>query len=459
VAAAGSGRPEDPPPSSTARGSGGARRSAAGGSGIAGGSGLPGGSGIAGGSGAEPGAAANALRVFVVFVASGFLFSSWVSRIPAVRDALHVDPQRLGLILLAISVGSVLALPTAGAIVGRLGARRTLLVAPVVSAVGLGVAGLSSAGPIPFLVVGLAVMGLGYGVWDVAMNVVGAVVERALGRALMPRLHAGYSVGTVLGALLGAGLDAVRVAPRSHLVAVAVLVAVGTPLLASTLPADAPDAAAPAVRGRTREAWRERRTLLIGLFMLCLAFPEGTGNDWLSVATVDGYHRGTAVGSAVFGVFVASMTVGRLSGTVLLDRHGRVRVLRATCLVAIVGVVLVVVGHSFVFVLAGAVCWGLGASLGFPVGISAAADDPTREAARVGVVASIAYTAFLAGPPLVGLLGQDLGVKHGVAVVAVALLAGFALAANTRPLALDGRPSVPRRADGDPAAEPVTLRT
>ncbi len=411
--------------------------------------------------GAQPGAARNAVRVFVVFVASGFLFATWVSRIPTVRDSLHVDPQHLGFVLLSISVGSVLALPTAGAIVGRLGARRTLLVAPAVSAVGLGVAGLSSAGPIPYLVVGLGIMGLGYGIWDVAMNVVGAVVERAMGRALMPRLHAGYSVGTVLGAILGAGLDAAGVAPRFHLVAVAVLIAAGTPLLASTLPADAPDTAVPAARGRTREAWREPRTLMIGLFMLCLAFAEGTGNDWLSVATVDGYHRGTAVGSAVFGVFVAAMTIGRLSGTVLLDRFGRVRVLRGTCLVAILGVVLVVVGSSFPFAVAGAVCWGLGASLGFPVGVSAAADDPAREAARVGVVASLAYTAFLAGPPLVGLLGQDVGVKHGLAVVAVVLLAGFALAANTRPLALDpaGRPTAPTTtpttAGDGPAATPA----
>lgn len=395
--------------------------------------------------GPDPRAAGDAFRVFAIFVASGLLFATWVSRIVSVRAALHVDPQHLGLILLSISVGSVCALPTAGAIVGRLGARHTLLVAPVVSATGLAIAGLASSGPIALLAVGLAVMGMGYGIWDVAMNVVGAVVERRLRRSLMPRLHAGYSVGTVLGALLGAGLDALGVAPRIHLVSVAVVLGVGMPLLVRTLPADAPDAAAPAVRGRTREAWREPRTIAIGLFMLCLAFAEGTGNDWLSVATVDGYHQSTAVGSAVFGVFVAAMTLGRLSGTRLLDRFGRVTVLRGTCLIAIVGVVLVVTGTSLAFALAGAVCWGLGASLGFPVGVSAAADDPTREAARVGVVASIAYTAFLAGPPLVGLLGQRAGVKHGVLIVAAVLLAGFALAAKTRPLALDhaGRPTAP----------------
>jgi MFS family permease len=375
--------------------------------------------------------------VFVVFVFSGLLFATWVSRIVSVKAALHVDPQHLGFVLLSISAGSVCALPTAGAIVGRLGARHTLLLAPLVSAVGLAIAGLASAGPIILLAVGLAVMGLGYGVWDVAMNVVGAVVERRLRRALMPRLHAGYSLGTVLGAGLGAGLDALGVAPRIHLVSVAVLLGIASPLVVRTLPPDAPGAAAPAARGRTREAWREPRTIAIGLFMLCLAFAEGTGNDWLSVATVDGYHQSTAVGSAVFGVFVTAMTIGRLSGTRLLDRFGRVPVLRGTCVVAIVGVVLVVTGTSFAFAVAGAVCWGLGASLGFPVGVSAAADDPAREAARVGVVASIAYTAFLAGPPLVGLLGQHAGVKHGVLIVAAVVLAGFALAARTRPLAVE----------------------
>lgn len=395
--------------------------------------------------GGDPRAAGDAVRVFAIFVASGLLFSTWVSRIVSVRAALGVDPQRLGFVLLAISAGSMAALPSAGPVVGRLGARRTLLVVPVVSAVGLAVAGLASAGPIALLAAGLAVMGLGYGVWDVSMNVVGAAVERRLRRAVMPRLHAGYSVGTVVGAGLGAGLDAVGVGPRVHLVAVAIVLGVAMPLVVRTLPGDAPDAAAPAPRGRTREAWREPRTVFIGLFMLSLAFAEGTGNDWLSVATVDGYHRGTAVGSAVFGVFVAAMTIGRLSGTRLLDRFGRVPVLRGSCLVAIVGVVLVVTGTSLAFDLAGAVCWGLGAALGFPVGVSAAADDPAREAARVGVVASIAYTAFLAGPPLVGLLGQHAGVKHGILVVAAVVLAGLALAARTRPLALDdaGHPTAP----------------
>lgn len=378
----------------------------------------------------------DAIAIFVVFVASGLLFATWVSRIPAVRASLHVDPGSLGLVLLSISGGAVLALPTAGLIVGHLGARRTLFVTPVLSATGLFIAGLASGGPIPLLAVGLALMGLGYGVWDVAMNVIGAGVERSLGRSLMPRLHAGYSLGTVIGAVLGTGIQALGISPRIHLCVLAVALVVGTPAVVATLPHDQARAAGAAqTKGHAGQAWRERRTLLIGLFMLTLAFAEGTGNDWLAVATVDGHHRSTTVGTAVFGFFVAAMTVGRLSGVKLLDRFGRVPVLRASCGIALVGIALTVLGPSLVFAFGGAVCWGLGAALGFPVGVSAAADDPEREAARVGVVATIAYSAFLAGPPLVGFLGDHLGVQHALFVVGVAALLGFLLAGSTRPLA------------------------
>ena len=112
------------------------------------------------------------------------------------------------------------------------------------------------------------------------------------------------------------------------------------------------------------------------------------------------------VGAIAFGFFVTAMTVGRLVGGSLLERFGRVPVLRATAVIALAGLLLVLFGGSTPVALAGALLWGVGASLGFPVGMSAAADDPARAAARVSVVSSIGYTAFLAGPPLIGLLGR-----------------------------------------------------
>ena len=104
----------------------------------------------------------------------------------------------------------------------------------------------------------------------------------------------------------------------------------------------------------------------------------------------------------------------------MLDRFGRAPVLWSTALAAAVGIVLVVLGGGFVLVVLGIVVWGLGASLGFPVGMSAGADDPARSAARVSVVSTIGYGAFLAGPPLLGWLGDHVGTLD--ALLAVALL-------------------------------------
>jgi MFS family permease len=139
------------------------------------------------------------------------------------------------------------------------------------------------------------------------------------------------------------------------------------------------------------------------------------------------------IGAVAFGLFVAAMTVGRLAGGALLERFGRVGVLRATAACALVGLLLVLVGGSTPVALVGALFWGVGASLGFPVGMSAAADDPARAAVRVSVVSSIGYTAFLAGPPLIGLLAEHNGILAALFVVVGALVLGLLASGATRP--------------------------
>jgi cyanate permease len=222
----------------------------------------------------------------------------------------------------------------------------------------------------------------------------------------MPRFHAGFSVGTVLGALTGAGAAAVGLPVEAQLAATAVAVWVGVWLCVQAfLPVVVHAQDAPAGLPLSR-AWREPRTLLIGLLVLCFAFTEGTANDWLAVALVDGHGTSEAVGALGFACFVSSMTVCRAVAGSLLSRFGRPLVLRTSA----------ALGWP-------ACCWWCSArrcrwcspvrcygepvrSLGFPVGMSAAADDPHGAAVRVSVVSSIGYTAFLAGPPLIGLLAE-----------------------------------------------------
>lgn len=363
--------------------------------------------------------------VMLSFVLNGFGFASWVSRIPEARAELGLTNGGLGLLLLVVSAGSVLTLPTTGALINRWGAARIVRVGVTFDAIGIAVAavGIGVLDSVPVTAAGLMAYGLGIGVWDVAMNVEGAAVERHLGRTIMPRFHAGFSLGTVLGAALGAATTALGVPLTWHLLAVSVTIlglAQGT--VGSFLPRGEED---PGPRGERRSAlhaWREPRTLLIGLMVLALALTEGTANDWLALALIDGYDVPRWLGITGFGLFVAAMTAGRVAGPPLLDRYGRVPVLWSTMAAAAVGVLLLVLGGSPALAVLGIVLWGLGASLGFPVGMSAAADDPVHAAARVSVVSTIAYTAFLAGPPLLGFLADHVGTLDALLAVALVLL-------------------------------------
>jgi MFS family permease len=123
-----------------------------------------------------------------------------------------------------------------------------------------------------------------------------------------------------------------------------------------------------------------------------------------------------------------------LAGVKVLERFGRVPVLRGTAVLAVVGLMIVILGPNPYVATVGVVLWGLGASLGFPVGMSAAADDPKTAAARVSAVATIGYFAFLVGPPAIGFLGQHFGLLNGLlAVLVLVAVAGLASGAAREP--------------------------
>ena len=376
-----------------------------------------------------------AVGVAVTFGLNGVAVASWFARVPAARDALHLGAGALGLLLLAMSAGAVVAMLTAGEVTHRLGARRTVCVSTVGVAVGLGVTGAAIGvwPSVPATAVGLFLLGYGSGTCNVAMNVEAAAVERVIGRTVMPRFHAVWSLGTVTAAGLAALAAWIGLPVTAHLAGVAVVTLVGTVVAARSFRYGTDDANKSHKSG-VLEAWREPRTLLIGLLVLVLAFTEGTANDWVAVAFVDGYAFGPAAGAVVFGVFVTTMTAGRVVGTVALDRWGRVPVLVGTMLLAIVGAALAVLAGEPALAVGGVALWGLGTALGFPVGMSAAADEKARAAARVSVVAVIGYTAFLAGPPVVGLLGDRVGVLRALLVVPLLLIPALALVPALRPI-------------------------
>ncbi|MEI7034255.1 MFS transporter [Streptomyces pratensis] len=394
--------------------------------------------------------------LFLFMLATGVSMASWVARTPAVRDALDVSTGSMGLVLFGLSVGSMAGVLVSGGLVRRHGGRPVIAVGAGLLVAGLlvvaGGAALEVSGGV---FGGLALFGAGMGLAEVAFNIEGAAVERTVGRPVLPVLHGCFSLGTVVGALLGMGLTALRFPVGWHLAAVAAAVAAAAVWTVRAVPAGTGrqaadggvDAGGEAGAGGLRAqvaVWRDRRLVLIGLIVLAMAFAEGSANDWLPLLMVDGHGTSATAGSLTFMLFAVAMTTGRFAGGPLLVRFGPAAVVRASAVVAAVGVALVVFSSSALLAGAAVVLWGLGASLGFPVTISAAGEGAKDAAARVSAVATAGYVAFLVGPPALGFLADQVGLRKAMVVVLV-LLGGAALI--TRAL----RPPEPR-----PAASSAT---
>ena len=375
------------------------------------------------------------VAVGFTFATNGLAYAGWLARAPAVRDGLHLSAAGFGLLLLCVSVAAIASIPLSGPLVQRVGPGRAILLSSSSMVVGLsGLATGTLTGTVWVAGLGLILTGLGNSTWDVSMNVEGADVERRLGRTIMPRFHAGFSLGTVAGAGFSALAAAAGLPIWAQLYLTAALtVAVTFPTVRRFLPHQ-PLPAGGSHPMRVSQAWREPRTVLIGLILLGFGFAEGTANDWLAISLVDGYRTDDTLAAIGFGLFVTAMTLGRLFGGYAIGRWGRVVVLRCTAASAAIGLLLVASGVAVPLALLGALFWGGGSAMGFRIGMSAAADDPTRAAIRVSVAGSIGYGAFLAGPPLIGVLAQHFGVLRAILCAFGALVIGLFAASAAKPL-------------------------
>ncbi len=385
------------------------------------------------------------LAIFAIFLSSGLSVATWAARVPEIKDAVSVDRAELGLMLLAGGIASIVGLSLSSVVLARFGARRGMMGAIAVFASGLAVIGIGAdtLHSAPVVVVGLMLWGFGNGAVDVMMNVEGAAIENTTGKTLLPLFHAFFSFGTVLGAGIGILAIAWGMPPITHLAATAVLiVAIG---VVSVLNVPRREAAMDPETGEERGTWRERlalamsawrepRTYALGVVMLGMAFAEGGANDWLALGVVEGHGESAALGAAGLAVFSVSMTLVRMFGGPLVDRFGRVAVLRVLSVLAAAGLLLFIYAPNVPLVFAGAALWGAGVSLGFPLGMSAAADDPARAAARVSAAASIGYIAFLAGPPLLGLISEHIGLLNTLLILVVLIVASGLASPAARPL-------------------------
>lgn len=376
-----------------------------------------------------------ALATASVFLLNGLIISTWLSRLPATKARLDADPRTIGLVLLMTGLGSLVAMPWVGPLAGRWGSRHIEVVTSITTGVLLL---LLAVAPSPIALGALLfVFGAGLGSWDVAMNIQGSHVDRAAGRDFMPRYHACWSVGAFIGAALGAGAAALGLPLVVHF-GLAALVSVGGTLLILGRWWD--DDREDSAEQGTEQGHRlfSRVLVLIGVLTLCGTMLEGAAADWVAIYVSGDRGQADSVAAFAYAVWAVAMAASRFSGTALIARLGRARAVRIAGLFAAAGVASVLALPGVAGIVVGLVLWGAGVALVFPAAMSAGGEQPGRAADGIATVSTIGYGGFLVGPPLIGLLANEIGLGTALWVlvplgVAIAVLAPVVSPPRHRP--------------------------
>lgn len=363
--------------------------------------------------------------VALVFLINGTVLGSWVSRIPAVTARHDLSTGAVGTILMTIAVGAIVSFAIAGALINRKGSATTSVAFGMLFALMLPLIGLAPS--VWLLVPVFLLFGAGNGGMDVAMNAQAVEVEQTLGRSVINSLHGYFSLGGVLGAAVGALAAGLDVAPAVHLPLVGIAGLLGLWWLRPHLLPDAH--LAHVTTDEPVFALPPRAMWALGVIAFCSAVAEGAVADWSALYLDD--HLGTGGGVAAIGyaAFSLAMLVGRFSGDGLVDRFGTVPMVRVGAIISSVGLALgLLVNQPAAMIVAFALV-GLGVSVLFPLVFKSAATFPGVSRGRaVAGVATIGYTGFLVGPPVLGWIAEPASLRVSLAIV-VALCATVALLA------------------------------
>ena len=384
----------------------------------------------------------------------GYAYGTWVARIPPIAETTGSSPGVLGAVLLSITGGAAVSMPLAGRLCARLSSAAVVRVAAVLTPLTLPLAALARA---PWtLAVALAVLGMAQGALDVAMNTNAVAAVRRAGRPLMPAFHGMFSVGGMVGAGLGGLAAAHGVGVLAHFTwaaagGTAVGLVAGRRLPLDPVPDPTPGARSdqmshPAqnVDSPAAQSARQARSRLAGLRRIdgllialgaigfCSALGEGAMADWSALFLHTVLETGEGTAALGYAAFSVAMALSRFGGAAVLRRHDPGLVLSAGCGLAAGGVMLAVFAPVAPLAVVGFAAVGVGLSCAFPVLLNAAGAHPLGSGPAISVVTTVGYTGFLAGPPLVGALGQWAGLRVGLAAVAAFAAFGAALAARRR---------------------------
>jgi len=366
------------------------------------------------------------LAVAMLFFLNGALFASWVSRIPAVQAMRGFGHGELGLALLAVALGAVIAMPLAGVVTARQGGDRVCWISALLYCAAL--PALMVAPDTMSFVVALFLFGAFHGALDVAMNAQAVAVEKLYRQPIMSSFHALWSTGGLVGAASGGLFAAQGLTPLAHLSLIALLSVVGAVLILPHLVGNegesAPSCNAPA--GFSRPTCG---LVALGAVALCIMMGEGAMADWSAVYLRKNLQTTEGLAAAGYAAFSIAMAVGRFLGDWLSARFGAVNLVRVSGLLAAMGLSLALFSQESAVALVGFAGVGAGFATVVPLVFSAAGRTKgVSPGVALASVSSLGYLGFLAGPPLIGFAAELFGLRGALGIIVATSLSAVALA-------------------------------
>jgi MFS family permease len=404
------------------------------------------------------------VAVAAAFFVVGLVLSAWFTQIPQFKARLGLGDGVLGLALFCPAAGALISMQAAGRLARRFGSAPLLRIAS--AAIGVTMLLVGAAPRFAWFAIGLVVFGLADGMCDVSMNAQAVAVEAALGRPILQRMHAAFSLGTLLGAISGALATWAKITPLGYLTGVAagavLIVLITSPRL---LPAAAdqapsrpapPPAASPAQPDPPAQSWLGRRgerakkrgvgwspfVIALGLLGAGCLLAEGAAQSWAAVFLRDQRHAAPALATAAYLVFTAVQFGGRLAGDRLHLRLGPVRLVQAGAAVAAAGLLLELLPSTPAVAICGVGVYSLGLCVLVPIIFgavghgSAERHDAASVTEAVAKFTTVSYLGYLLGPALIGALAQVVGLTWALTSVfgVLAAVIGWArLVASARP--------------------------
>ncbi|MGJ8611843.1 MAG: MFS transporter [Octadecabacter sp.] len=361
------------------------------------------------------------LLIMALFMLQPIAIGAWLAMIPYIKETLGLTKAQLSIALLGLPVALIPTLQLASRMVAKFGPRKTFAaLLPLQAGVVL----------LPFMTNGiatlfaaLAVFGVVVAFLEVALNTYAGRLEKAENLNIMSRCHGFWALGVGVGSLLTTALF-----PIGPMLTVFILSAIAGGLGAwagLSLPRLTGEDTSGSVKPqRLREM--PKMLFLISIFVLAVSMAEGAMSDWAAVYLAERWNGTPEDAGIAVTIFAGFLAAGRFAGDYLKRKLGARGVARLTVGTAMLGLISLTIPTGVAFVFIGLALVGLGVSIGFPLGISAAAGlDDTHEAQNIATMAMIAMSGFLVGPPVIGFVSETFSLRAALMCLFPGLMLAF----------------------------------